>query len=81
MVIDIITGILIAALAIVTLVALLIGLLAAGDFIRLQRCPRCGHWIVQASAQGSAACPYCRHEHLSHPITTLRHPYRELLRH
>jgi DNA-directed RNA polymerase subunit RPC12/RpoP len=71
--------VLVGLLAIVTVTALVLGILGAGGLVRLVRCTRCSHLVVLARDDPRPACPYCRHEHLAHPLTTLRHPRRELL--
>jgi DNA-directed RNA polymerase subunit RPC12/RpoP len=76
-----IIAVLVGALAIVTLAALVLGLLGAGGLVNLVRCTRCAHLVIIGRDDTNPICPYCRHKHLAHPLTTLRHPRRELLRH
>ncbi|MBO0845291.1 MAG: hypothetical protein J2P22_07760 [Nocardioides sp.] len=61
-------------------VALIIGLLGEVGAVRLARCPRCAHLVVNPR-DTAQSCPYCRHVHLAHPLRTLRHPVRELVHH
>lgn len=63
-------------LAVVTLAAMVLGLLGAGELVKLVRCTCCAHLVVLARGAASPACPYCRHERLAHPLATLRHPLR-----
>jgi len=77
----VIVGVLVGALAIVTLAALVLGLLGAGGLVNLARCTRCAHLVIIGRDDAKPICPYCRHEHLAHPLTTLRNPRRELLHH
>lgn len=77
MAIYIVLAILIGLLGLATFAAMLIGLFAAGGVLHLARCGNCRHLVI-ATRSG---CPYCRHQHLAHPLTTLRHPRRELLHH
>lgn len=81
MAIFVVIGVLIGLLAIVTLAALVLGLLGAGGLVNLVRCTRCAHLVINGQDNSNPICPYCRHEHLAHPLTTLRHPRRELLHH
>jgi late competence protein required for DNA uptake (superfamily II DNA/RNA helicase) len=71
-VIEVLTAILVAALGLASLVAAYIGLLSLAGAVRQARCQRCGHLAVTSASGSPGGCIYCRHDHLMHPIRTLR---------
>jgi hypothetical protein len=72
---------LVVFLVAVSCVALALGLLGELGVVRLLRCPACAHFVVGSWNTPLTSCPYCRHEHLAHPLRTLRHPFQELVHH
>ena len=62
---------LIGLLAIASSIALAVGLLGVGGLVRLMRCARCGHLTLTDLRSPPASCPYCQHEHLTHPFAAL----------
>lgn len=71
MLIYIALAVLVGLLGIATVMAQAVGLLALGGVVRLLRCSGCGHLTVTDLQAKPASCPYCRHEHLAHPLATL----------
>jgi hypothetical protein len=57
---------LVAALAVASLIAFVVGVLGAFGAPCLIRCPECDHTTL--GIRQSAACLKCRHPHLTHPI-------------
>ncbi|MGI8677698.1 MAG: hypothetical protein ACR2LX_03235 [Jatrophihabitans sp.] len=66
------TSVLVGLLAVVSIVALAIGVFAAFGGMRLARCPQCGHMITAPSHGPSTVCPYCRHQRVAHLFTAVR---------
>jgi len=69
----IVISVLVAALAVVTVVALALGVLSMLGAVRLARCSACGHLTVTDTRTAPGSCPQCRHEHLTHPLASLHH--------
>ena len=70
----------IAALIAVSGLFFVVGALGMAGVVRLGSCPRCAH-MVASWRDAEQRCPYCRHDHLAHPLRTMRHPVRELAHH
>ena len=77
----VIVSVLTVLLVVASGVALVVGLLGELGVMTLARCPACSHFVLRAWDTEQPACPYCRHEHLTHPLRTMRHPFRELVHH
>jgi hypothetical protein len=75
-----VTIVLILLLVTASCVALLLGVLGEMGVLRYLRCERCEHLVVAPRDGAAPTCLYCRHVHLTHPVRTLRHPIRELIR-
>jgi hypothetical protein len=75
LIIEVLTGVLVAVSVVVMAVALYVGLLGALGFIRLVRCDRCGHLGMTTAAAPLRACGRCRHGRLLHPLVSLHHAY------
>lgn len=71
MLIYVVLAVLVGLLAIATVMAQAVGLLALGGVVRLMRCSGCGHLTITDPQTKPASCPYCRHEHLAHPLAAL----------
>jgi hypothetical protein len=67
LIIEVLTVVLVVALAIVMTVALYGGLLGALGAIRFVRCDRCDHVGMTSTAAPLRACARCRHGRLFHP--------------
>ena len=70
MVIEIITGVLVAALAIVTIFAAYIGVAGMFGHVYFSSCTHCGRRSMSLSADPHASCVNCRHELLLHPVAS-----------
>lgn len=75
-IVDALVGILAAASS----AALAFGVLGTVGLMHLVRCRRCDHLTAAGGDTRPRSCPYCRHEHLAHPMATL-HQLPLLLRH
>jgi len=76
----IVSSVLVLVLVAVSSAAFMLGLLGEVGVVRLARCPQCAHFAVTSRGSGMT-CPYCRHVHLAHPLSTMRHPFRALVHH
>jgi hypothetical protein len=76
----VVVTLLIVALIAVSGLFFVVGALGLAGVVRLTPCPRCAH-MVMTSRDAEQQCPYCRHDHLAHPLRTMRHPFRELAHH
>jgi hypothetical protein len=76
----VVVTVLIAALVVVSGLFFVVGALGLAGVVRLGPCPNCAH-MVAAYRDREQSCPYCRHDHLAHPLRTMRHPIRELAHH
>lgn len=77
MAVEVVIGILAAALAAVTVVAAVIGLLGVSGVAVFNRCEGCDRLMIRRRSRGAAAsdCTRCRHPHLTHPVHSVRHPH------
>lgn|GEM_PF-2324747 len=73
MVIEVFVGLLLFGLALATVFAALAGLLGVLGGLYFVRCKRCGRLGVTKSTEPVAACTYCRHVSLAHPLYALSH--------
>lgn len=74
MVIEIITGVLVAALGVFTIFAAYIGVAGMFGHVYFSSCRHCGRRSMSLSAEPHPSCVNCRHELLLHPVaTTHRH--------
>lgn len=71
MTIEIITGVLVGILAVVSVAAALIGLAGMFGLVRTSRCPGCGRFGVTVIDSAAANCLNCRHERMLHPVAVL----------
>ncbi|GAB4010772.1 hypothetical protein [Nocardioides ultimimeridianus] len=78
---DVITSGLIAVLLAATSVVFVLGLLGELGVLRRGRCPECDRHVLRRQGGEDHACAMCRHDHLAHPVRTLRHPVREFSQH
>ena len=69
----VVAGILVAILAVATLMALVLGLLGVFGQLRFGRCAACGHVTMSPGGTDEPSCAYCRHPHVVHPIGSWRH--------
>jgi len=76
----VVVTVLIAALIAVSGLFFVVGALGLVGVVRLAPCPRCAHMVL-SSRDAEQRCPYCRHDHLAHPLRTMRHPFHELAHH
>jgi hypothetical protein len=81
MTLDVVTSVLVLLLVAVTCVAFVVGLLGEFGLLRIARCSECDKVVVRLRATQEFTCLTCRHEHLAHPLRTMRHPVRELVHH
>ena len=81
MTLDVVTSALILVLFAVTCAVFALGLLGEFGVLRPTRCPECDRLGLRWRNRGEDTCASCRHEHLAHPLRTIRHPVRELARH
>jgi len=81
MTLDVVTSVLVLVLVAATCLALGLGLLGEFGLVRLGRCPTCDGLVVALRGSERPTCLSCRHDHLAHPLHTLRHPIRELVHH
>lgn len=78
MTLDVVTSGLIAALLAATCAVFVLGLLGELGVLRRARCPECDRHVLRRRGGADHPCVACRHDHLAHPVRTLRHPVREL---
>jgi DNA-directed RNA polymerase subunit RPC12/RpoP len=71
---EVLTVVLIIALAAATVVAIYLGLLNWIGAVYVVRCAECRHLAFSSANQPRTSCPHCRHPVLTHPIHALRHP-------
>lgn len=71
MAIYVLTSVLVAVLAAISLIAFAVGVLGAFGMMQIKRCTGCGHLTWDRVD----ACPYCRHPHLAHPFASLRNAH------
>lgn len=76
--IDFVLGAALLVFVAVVFSAAIVGLMGALGAVRLARCGRCRHLAVGPPHSALTSCPYCRHDHLMHPVHTvhevLAHP-------
>lgn len=74
MAVYVVASVLVAVLAVASLIAFAVGVLGAFGVPCLIRCPQCRHMTL--GVRQSANCLQCRHPHLKHPIAArhLGHP-------
>lgn len=65
---EVIGGILVAAVLLYTVFAALVGLLGAVGIVRIVRCTRCGRLGLCSRAEPLRSCVQCRHGWLLHPM-------------
>ncbi len=75
MIVEVLVGVLVAALLIVTTVMAYIGMLGILGVVCLVRCDRGGHLGVTSPHEPLRSCTYCRHGRLIHPLATLHHAH------
>lgn len=73
MVIEYVTGVLVFALALVSVAAAYIGIVGLIGATRIARCSHCGHWAVTCGRARIESCPMCRHGQFIHPLRALAH--------
>lgn len=74
-IVEVVVGVLFAALLVVATALLWIGLLGILGALSFRRCEQCrGLELVSATAPPHL-CLKCRHEHLFHPVLSTRHAY------
>ena len=64
--VEIVAGILVGLLALVTVTAIAVGVLGTFGGLHLLRCSQCGHLAFTARDAHPDGCGYCRHPHLTH---------------
>lgn len=69
--VEVVSGILIAGLAITTVLMAVLGGSGLLGIVRTRRCPACGRLSLGTSAR--LMCAECRHPALCHPIRSLHH--------
>ena len=70
----VVTSLLVALLAAISLLAFAVGMLGVMGFSCLSRCRLCGHLTL--AAERPESCPYCRHPHLTHPFAARHRPHQ-----
>jgi hypothetical protein len=72
-VLEVIAGVLVTALAIATVFAAVTGLLGAVGAVRFVRCSSCRRLGVTSRDEAMPTCVNCRHERLLHPVYQWHH--------
>jgi len=75
--VEVLTAVVVLALAIVTTAAFYVGVLGALGLIRYVRCDRCGHLGLTSASEPLRSCLHCRHGQLFHPHFALHHARAE----
>lgn len=68
----VLAGVLIVVLVVASCAALILGLFGEMGVVTLARCPECDHLVMGGPGTPRAGCYYCRHDHLVHPLRTMR---------
>lgn len=74
-VVEVLAGVLVLALALVMTIGVYLGLLGFVGAVRLVRCDRCGHLGLTSASEPRRTCAVCRHGRLLHPLLTLHHAH------
>lgn len=75
MVIEVLTAVLVIALAAASVLAGYIGVLGLTGALRFARCERCDHLTLRAGPGAPHTCGTCRHDRLLHPLYAVRHAH------
>jgi DNA-directed RNA polymerase subunit RPC12/RpoP len=71
---EVLTVTLIVVLALLTTVAIYLGLMNWLGALYVVRCDSCHHQTFSSAKQPQHSCPHCRHPVLTHPLYAVRHP-------
>lgn len=75
MTLELITGLLILMLAVVTTTLALAGMAGMLGLVRFPRCSDCGRLGIVTAANPEPGCVHCGHERLLHPLVVWRHAH------
>ena len=73
MIVEVVIGVLVSVLLVVTTIAALVGLAGMFGVLRIVRCKQCGRLDMTSASDPTRSCLYCRHERLLHPVSVLHH--------
>jgi hypothetical protein len=74
-VVEVLAGVLVAALLVATTVMAYAGMLGILGFVRFVRCDHCAHLGLTSTLNPLRSCAYCRHGRLLHPLASLHHAH------
>lgn len=74
----VVISVLILLLVAATCAAFTLGVLGELGMVRAGHCSKCDGLVVSLRRSLPSICMSCRHDHLAHPLRTMRHPIREL---
>jgi len=72
---EVLVGVLVTALLVVTTVMAYIGMLGILGIVCLVRCDRCGHLGITSPHEPLRSCTYCRHGRVMHALSTVQHAH------
>ncbi|MGH8989411.1 MAG: hypothetical protein ACRDXC_12600 [Acidimicrobiales bacterium] len=76
LIVEIVAGVLVVALAVVMAVCGVVGLLGIIGAVRIVRCSHCRRIALSTASAPLRSCSRCRHGWLLHPLYQMQHAHR-----